>query len=286
MDQTKKLKASLEDSLDWNYLIKQFHRSEEYDYPCVTVVVSTYNSAESIGFTLESVISQDYPDLEIIIVDASSQDRTMEIVKGFRDSISRIYTVMDYNIYEMMNRGISLANGEYVNFLFPGDFYLSQEALKHIMRVAGDNNAPDLIYCGCILRDFHDDPKVFLRPLNLDALKRGKLPASLESCWFKVESLKKIGKFNRKYSLLGGFDILCRLCKNKDMRFAMSYRILTDYDRCRSASAMLLLHSKETFKIIFHHFGWLSAIKWWLLQSHFHFIKYSFKGLKKIFLGR
>lgn len=286
MDQVKKKKPAQERSTEWNLLEEQLQNERDYDYPKLTIVIPTYNSAQSIDLTMGSVTSQNYPDLEIIVVDACSKDRTMQIVKSYHESISRVYTVTDYNLYEMMNRGISLARGTYICFFFPGDFYVSKDALGHMMRLAVDNKMPDLVYCGCLLRDDDKEPKVLLRPLNVDTLKKGKQPTSVQSCWFRVDTLRKIGKFQTIYTLRGGYDLLCRLWLVGGLRVATSHRVLTDYDRRELKATYLIRHSQETLRVIFKRFGFISAFKWWMVLNHFRIIKWWLKRLKAVFLGR
>lgn len=286
MDQVKKKKSGSEEISHWECLAQQLEDEKNYDYPPVTVVIPTYNCAQTIDFTLQSVIKQTYPDLEIIIVDACSKDRTMEIVKSYREVIDRIYTVTDYNLYEMMNRGLSLSQGMYVSFFFPGDYYISQDAFGHMMRVAVDNHLPDLVYCGCLLRDDYKEPRVLMRPLNWKVLKLGKQPTSIQSCWFKTDTLNRLGKFATSYQLRGGYELFCRFCQEKGLTYATSHRVLTDYDRRGLTAKMMLRHSQETLYIVFRHFGFLFAFKWWLFQNHMRFFKWWMKTMKAVVLGK
>ena len=105
----------------WDALADQSDHYREDQYPFVTVVIPTFQSSQWIGPTLESVLNQDYPRFEVIVIDASSSDRTLEVVKGFREERVKIYSVTGFNRYEMLNKGISLGKGEYINFIFPGD---------------------------------------------------------------------------------------------------------------------------------------------------------------------
>ncbi|MFT4551679.1 MAG: glycosyltransferase involved in cell wall biosynthesis [Chlamydiales bacterium] len=285
MDQVKKKKSNQERSSEWSLLEEQLQHEQTYDYPRLTIVIPTHNSAQSIDLTMGSVTSQNYPDLEIIVVDACSKDRTMQIVKSYHESISRVYTVTDYNLYEMMNRGISLARGTYICFFFPGDFYVSKDALGHMMRLAIDNEMPDLVYCACLLRNDNKEPWVLLRPLNVETLKKGKQPTSIQSCWFRVDTLRKVGKFQPLYSLRGGYDLFCRLRLVEKLRVAISERVLTDYDRRELVASHLIRYSNETLSVIFKRFGFIAAFKWWVVLNHFRIVKWWLKRLKAVFLG-
>ncbi len=270
----------------WGNLMQQFQEEEGVPYPSLCVVVTTYNCAQFIGFTLENLIQQNYPNLEIIIIDASSDDRTMEIIRSFQENITHIGSVSEFNRYEMMNRGISLAQSEYITFVFPGDFYVANDSLRYMMRVALKNDKPDLVYCGSMVRDMYGNSKILLRPFNEKLLKSGRQPTSLQSCWFRTEAIRELGKFDPSLKIRGGFDLLCNFSEAKELRFVLTHRVLTDYDRPAWTYRILMRHSRESLKVIFRYYGLFSAFRWWALQNHFRFLKWWLQSLKVVFLGK
>jgi len=116
----------------------------------LSLIIPVYNCSEVIAATLESVEKQEYDPLEVIVVDAGSSDRTLEIVNGYASLISRIYTVANFNLADMINRGISLASNQYLTFLFPGSYYLSETTYQAFAIGVNQGDFPDLIYCGSI----------------------------------------------------------------------------------------------------------------------------------------
>lgn len=263
------------------------HKYHDYEFPKITIIIPVYNCSQSIANTLKSVLTQEYPDFEVLIIDAESKDRTLEVVKGYRDSRIHIYSVSDYHPYEMINKGISQAQGLYINILYPGDFYIHHFALKQIICSALDHNLPQLVYCGSLLRDGRTDVKILFREFNLKLLYNGQQPTSLQACWFKSEVFQKIGKINTVYKLRGGFDLLCRFCLEKDFHAVATDRILTDYDLHFVTQRLVMLHFVETFRILTHYFGMWKALRWVLIQKDsLRFIKLWFRSMKVAFLGR
>lgn len=120
------------------------------NFPKISIITIVYNDAKNIAATIDSVLSQDYPNIEYIIIDGSSTDGTKEIIQSYIDapdtrrfghSISKFISEKDKGIYDAMNKGIDIATGEWCNFMNSGDrFYTSstitecfskyQEALK------------------------------------------------------------------------------------------------------------------------------------------------------------
>ena len=96
-------------------LVQEIEKYHDYEFPFVSVIIPVYNNAQSISATLESVLEQDYPLFEVVVVDGGSSDRTLEIVKSYHDDRIHIYTVSGYERYEMLNKGITQAKGRYLN---------------------------------------------------------------------------------------------------------------------------------------------------------------------------
>lgn len=278
MDLHKKAKEPID--AKWRSFLDKAKLEGEKDQALLTVVICTFNCAESIAMTLESLALQDYLRLELIVIDANSQDRTLAIIKSFKSLQAKIYSVTDYNIHEMMNRGISLSQGDYIHFLFPADTYLSIDAFKQMMKLAVDEAMPDLLYCGCVLRSEHKSPKIFLGKLNLDTLKKGRQPTCPQALWFKVETLKLMGKFDGHYILRASFELLCRYLQEKKLRIASSKRIFIDYEPKAMRPKDLILHNQETFSILRQYFGFFLALRWWFLQGPFRFFKWWIKSLR------
>ncbi|TYO96060.1 glycosyltransferase involved in cell wall biosynthesis [Geothermobacter ehrlichii] len=92
----------------------------------ISIITITYNSEKFIEQTIKSVLSQDYPCFEYIIVDGLSSDRTLDIVRNYARLDHRIKWISepDRGISDAMNKGISLATGEVVSHLHSDDTYL------------------------------------------------------------------------------------------------------------------------------------------------------------------
>lgn len=259
----------------------------ESDYPKISVIIPTYNCAQTIKNTLDSLLIQNYPSFEILIIDADSKDRTLEVIKNYRNKIIRIYTVTSYNRYEMLNKGISLARGSYLNFIFPGDNYISKENLHTMMGIAIREQYPELVYCGCLIRDGRSEAKPLFRQLSFDLLKKGLQPTNLQSCWFKTSIFRKIGKFDPDLEIRGGFDLFCRFLLQRDgFRFVPINRILLDYD-LKVTRKMIIEHFVETWKILRRHFGLRTAIAWLFKQKDFRrYLNSWVRAAKVAILGR
>jgi glycosyltransferase involved in cell wall biosynthesis len=91
----------------------------------ITIITVVKNAENTLENCIKSVLSQNYNNLEYIIVDGNSSDRTKEIINKYKSNISRIIIEDDDGIWDAMNKGIELADGEIIGFLNSDDYYFN-----------------------------------------------------------------------------------------------------------------------------------------------------------------
>ncbi len=256
------------------------HEREEEPIP-LTVIIPVYNCSEVIGATLESIEQQDYSPLEVIVVDAGSTDRTLEIVNSYATLISRIYTVASFNLSDMINRGISLASGKYLTFVFPGTYYYSGTTYLTFANAARDTTFPDLLYCGSIQREVKREPHTVFFPFQLKLIEQGQHPATIPACWFREDLFDRIGKFNPHLSLRPGYEFFCRVTCEEGVRVHTIDRVLVDFDYGRFSYGKILRFAAETWRVISSHFGFGKAFSWFLSINHLVLIKWLWRRFKE-----
>ena len=100
--------------------------------PVFSIIIPCYNSEEFIRENIYSVVNQSFKDFEIIVIDNVSLDNTREIIESFNDKRIQIVSEPDSGIYDAMNKGLSLINGELVHILNSDDKYSSNMVLQNI----------------------------------------------------------------------------------------------------------------------------------------------------------
>src|SRR5258706_2366015 len=113
--------------------------------PKVTVVTVVLNAVGVIDRTLKSVIAQDYPNLQYIVVDGCSNDGTLELLKKYGDKIDKLISERDGGIYEAMNKGTSVATGELIMFMNAGDLFVDSSVITRVFSVR-DWEECDVVY--------------------------------------------------------------------------------------------------------------------------------------------
>jgi glycosyltransferase involved in cell wall biosynthesis len=127
--------------------------------PLVSVVITSYNYARYIAESIASVLTQDFPSFELIVVDNASTDQTSEVVAGFRADprLRYVENATNIGLTPNHNRGLALARGEYIVFvsaddrLLPGHLRASYDYLQA-------HPQTDLVYAGAIFIDADGNP--------------------------------------------------------------------------------------------------------------------------------
>jgi glycosyltransferase involved in cell wall biosynthesis len=108
----------------------------------LSIITVNLNNKEGLRNTIESVISQIFPDYEYIIIDGGSTDGSVDIIKQYTNKITYWISEPDTGIFNAMNKGVCQAKGEYCLFLNSGDAFYSKEVLETVFR---ENYEEDII---------------------------------------------------------------------------------------------------------------------------------------------
>src|SRR5882762_4147398 len=103
----------------------------------ISIITATYNSAATVKDTLNCIRGQEHADIEHIIVDGRSTDKTLEIVSGF-PHVAKILSEKDNGIYDAMNKGIGLATGDVIGILNSDDIYTDPAVLTAVAEAFAD----------------------------------------------------------------------------------------------------------------------------------------------------
>src|SRR5664279_5123974 len=98
----------------------------------ITIITASFNNATTIQFTIDSLLSQSYKQIEYLIVDGSSTDGTKEIISSYSSGISKFISEKDSGIYDALNKGLALATGDIIGFLHADDTYANSETLEKV----------------------------------------------------------------------------------------------------------------------------------------------------------
>jgi glycosyltransferase involved in cell wall biosynthesis len=116
----------------------------EINKPVVTIITVVYNSQFLIEKTVESVLKQTYKNVELIVIDGGSTDRTLDIIKTYNSEITYWVSEPDKGIYDAMNKGIICSTGNWLNFMNSGDTFASNHVVYDLFK--NNEDGLDMIY--------------------------------------------------------------------------------------------------------------------------------------------
>ena len=178
----------------------------------ISIVTVAYNSAATIADTLRSVAEQTYPDIEHIIVDGTSQDDTLAIVKNHGAHVAKLISEQDLGIYDAMNKGLTLASGEFVGFLNADDMLAGPDVVAAIARAAGAANTSvvfgDLVYVN------KDRPSELVRYWRSGSfaparMRYGWMPPH-PTLYVRTSMVKTLGPFDLRFRIAADYDFILR----------------------------------------------------------------------------
>lgn len=113
---------------------------DKLNKPVVSIITACLNSENLIERTIQSVIDQTYPNIEYIIVDGGSTDRTLEIIRKYEDHIKKVISEPDSGVYDGMNKGVLCSRGEILYFLNSGDYIYNSKIIENIVEDFSSEN--------------------------------------------------------------------------------------------------------------------------------------------------
>ncbi len=178
----------------------------------VSIITVVYNN-EFIGTAIESIRSQNYPNIEYIVVDGGSTDRTLEIIGSYGDTIQKMISEPDKGIYDALNKGIKIATGDIVGILNADDFLTDEHVISRVAAVFENNPEIGVTYADVVFTDQQDLNKVLryyssknFRPWMF---RFGFQPAH-PTFYAKRELFDRYGLYKERYKIAGDFELLLR----------------------------------------------------------------------------
>jgi glycosyltransferase involved in cell wall biosynthesis len=182
----------------------------------ISIVTVVYNDYEFISDTIFSVVSQDYSNIEYIIIDGGSTDGTIDIIYKYDEDVQIILSEPDLGIYDAMNKGISLASGEVVGFINSGDLFSNEKVISRIASaftsstvdiVYGDLNYVNCANISTIVR--HWNAGLFTQ----EKLSHGWMPPH-PTFYVRGALYEQHGGYRLDYKISSDYDCMIRLLGN------------------------------------------------------------------------
>lgn len=194
----------------------------------VSLITVAYNSVETIEDCIRSVLNQDYPDLEYIIVDGASKDGTLAIIEKYKDRIAHFVSEPDHGIYDAMNKGIDLCTGDIVGMINSDDLYADQKVITDVVNTMRESGA-DSCYGDLVYVDRIDTDRVVRRwnsgEFNRKKFLKGWMPPH-PTFFVRRLCYQKFGKFNLTFKTSADYELMLRMLYKEGVSTSYLNRVL------------------------------------------------------------
>lgn len=210
----------------------------------ITIITVTYNCEKVIEETILNVLSQDYTNIEYIIVDGASKDKTLDIINKYSDKIDKIVSEPDSGVYFAMNKAVRLATGKWINFMNAGDTFFDEHVVSNLFN--NSNNEADVIFGNTLSICNGEERFLSYRP---NWWKHKLMPACHQSIFVRTEVLLKY-RFNTDYKISADVDSFKRM-KKDGITFYYVPIIVARYDASDGISQNSIRYYRELYSIKF-----------------------------------
>lgn len=215
----------------------------------ISIITINFNNAAGLKRTLESIKNLKCPDgieLESIVVDGASRDDSVNVIKSFSDTVTRYISEPDGGIYDAMNKGIKMANGQWLNFMNSGDIFVDNMVLDSIYKENHFQNSRTTLIIGDNLR-----LGITMRAHPLHFAEKGIIPACHQSMIFK-----NIGYFyNIKYKIYSDYDFFLNYYISHSTGIVISSLLISESEPDGVGSRVSYTKRKDKILIILKRFG-------------------------------
>jgi len=233
----------------------------------VSIITPCLNSERTIRDTIESVLNQTYRNIEYIIVDGSSTDSTVEIIKEYFPKFHgrmKYVSEKDKGIYNAMNKGIKMSSGGLIGILNSDDFYQT-DAVQNIVEHMSD--AKYQVVYG-YLNVIPQKGKNRIVKESHEALSKAMIPHP--SCFLTRAVYRDYGLYSEHFKLASDYDLMLRIYAHSNIRFIHVHKVIANF-RLGGASANISIKFEVNFIRLKH--GALS-VKEYIAKSYADCISY------------
>lgn len=187
----------------------------------LSVITVCRNAENTIEDTIRSLASQTYSNVEYVIVDGASTDKTTDIIRKYESVISKWVSEPDHGIYDAMNKGLAMVSGDVVGFLNADDVYAQPDILEVVARHL-DSNEVDACFGDVVF--VKDDLETIVRYYRSsgfapEKLAYGWMPAH-PALYLKKALYEKYGNFRTDYQIAADYELVVRLFGANRIRYS------------------------------------------------------------------
>lgn len=187
----------------------------------ISIITVVYNNDKTIKSAIESVLTQSYSNIEYVIIDGGSSDKTVNIINEYKDQIGYFISEKDKGIYDAMNKGINSATGDVIGILNSDDLYQDTNVIENVMNQFNQNPSIDIVYGDLVYVKSDNVNKVVRNwksnPYYNRFFENGNVPPH-PSLFVKKRIYEEAGLFNLDFKLAADYEFMLRIFKKHNFK--------------------------------------------------------------------
>jgi glycosyltransferase involved in cell wall biosynthesis len=236
--------------------------TDKHAQPLVSIVTPSFNQANFLRATIDSVLAQTYPNIEYLVIDGGSTDGSIEIIKEYQDRLAYWVSEPDRGQTEAINKGFARANGQIMAWLNSDDTY-QPEAVAEAVAYLSEHPEVGLVYGDANFIDEHGTPigRFPAAQTDYQRLRRGYVHIPQQAAFWRADLWQQVGPLDPKMYFAMDYDLWVRLAEVSRIRYYpktwANFRLhgasktIQDDDRCWAD--MVQIHYRDGG-------SWLSVI--------------------------
>lgn len=186
----------------------------------ISIITVCYNAEKTIEKTITSVLNQDYNNIEYIIVDGNSTDKTMNIISNYRNKVDIIISENDNGIYDAINKGIKAASGEIIGILNADDILYNNHIITKIAEVFIESPELESVIGDIIFQDSFNKKRRHYssNQWSIHKFSSGYMPPH-PSFYCKKNNFNKFGFYNTSFKIAADYELLIRFLKVHNLSY-------------------------------------------------------------------
>jgi glycosyltransferase involved in cell wall biosynthesis len=245
----------------------------------VSIITICYNRVKTIDKAIQSVLSQDYEDIEYIIIDGKSKDGTQIIIEKYREQITNYISESDNGMYEAINKGLAMATGDIIGLMHSDDEFYDNNVISKIVQAFKVSNLIEGVYGDGIYISNDYKEKVIRNRICgnffMDKIEKGWLPLH-PTVYIKKKLIEKYGNYDLQFKIASDTEFLLRYLYKYQikMTYVNSYFVKMRIGGLSTSRKRAFEVLKEDYKIYkFHNLSAFKAVFLKKLKTLIQYIK-------------
>ena len=196
----------------------------------ISIITVCRNAEATIEQCIKSVVTQTYSEIEYLIIDGGSQDRTKAVVLQYLDSISQFISEPDQGVYDAMNKGIQLATGSLIYFLNSDDYLVDETVIEDVADFVSKQPSGSVIYGNLEVRSAFG-LKHIVEPPHPEEISAYLITCSMphQATFTRADVFEKVGLFDLSYRITADTDWYLRVLQDNRLTLTYYPRTIASY---------------------------------------------------------